>query len=108
MSAEARSLRETAIRLMQLAEQLDAWQQPTQQTTTTPRAPRRSAKPSGQRWPAQDKRQLVRDYVGGMTFAELARKYNRTIGAIRLRLVGKKAGLMHDEAFVRSVMSEAS
>jgi len=107
MSAEARSLRETAIRLMQLAEQLDAWQQPTQQTTVT-RASRRSAKPSGQRWSTQDKRQLVRDYVGGMTFAELARKYNRTIGAIRLRLVGKKAGLMHDEAFVRSVMSEAS
>jgi hypothetical protein len=43
-----------------------------------------------------------------MTFAELARKYNRTIGAIRLRLVGKKAGLMHDEAFVRSVMSDIS
>jgi transposase-like protein len=92
---------------MQLAEQLDAWQQPVRQTTSA-RTSRQTAKPSGKRWSAADKRQIVRDYVGGMTFAELARKYNRTIGAIRLRLVGKKAGLMHDEAFVRSVMSDAS
>jgi hypothetical protein len=43
-----------------------------------------------------------------MTFAELARKYNRTAGSLRLRLVGKKAGLMHDEDFVRDVLSEGA
>ena len=43
-----------------------------------------------------------------MTFAELARKYNRTTGSIRQRLVGKKAGLMLDEEFVRDVLSEGT
>jgi len=104
MSVEARSLRETAIRLMQLAEELDGWQEPSSQVMPA-RTSRRSASPSGQRWTTAEKRQIVRDYVGGMTFAELARKYNRTVGAVRLRLVGKKAGLMHDKAFVRGAIS---
>ena len=106
MNVQARSLRETAIRLMQLAEQLETWQ-PTNQTPAT-RAPLRLAKPSGQRWSTRAKREVVRDYVGGMTFAELARKYNRTTGSIRQRLVGKKAGLMLDEEFVRDVLSEGT
>ena len=107
MNVQARSLRETAIRLMQLAEQLDAWQQPTTPTTST-RSRRRSAVPTSRRWSTREKREVVRDYVGGMTFAELARKYNRTAGSLRLRLVGKKAGLMHDEDFVRDVLSEGT
>ena len=104
MSAQARSLRETAIRLMQLAEELDAGQEPDNRVTTA-KPSRRPAKPSGQRWTTPEKREIVRDYVGGMTFAELARKYNRTVGAVRLRLVGKKAGLMHDKDFVRGAIS---
>lgn len=60
----------------------------------------RPTKPAAARWTESDKRAIVEDALSGMTMAQMARKYGRTQGAIRLRLYGKKAGLLRHSTVV--------
>ena len=53
-------------------------------------------RPAPARWTEEEKRAVVQDALSGMSIDQMARKYGRTVGAIRLRLYGKKAGLLHN------------
>lgn len=53
-------------------------------------------RPAASRWTEEEKRAVVQDALSGMSMEQMARKYGRTVGAIRLRLYGKKAGLLHN------------
>jgi hypothetical protein len=56
--------------------------------------PPRPSRPAAARWSEDEKRAVVEDALSGMSLPQMARKYGRTQGAIRLRLYGKKAGLL--------------
>ena len=60
----------------------------------------RPNKPAPARWSESDKRSIVEDALSGMSMVQMARKYGRTQGAIRLRLYGKKAGLLRRSTVV--------
>ena len=64
-------------------------------------------RPSAARWTEEDKRQVVQDALSGMSMEQMARKYGRTVGAIRLRLYGKKAGLLH-KSHLNNIWRETS
>ena len=76
-----------------------------QQAPTT--RPQKRGRPAPPHWTAEEKAQVIRDALSGMTLAQMSRKYGRSVGAIRLRLYGKKAGLFHDaEAVKRAMMDD--
>lgn len=76
---------------------------PSQSSRSASRA-RRKAPPA---WTEDQKRAIVRDCLDGMSMTQMARKYGRTVGAIRLRLYGSKAGLMNDEQAVAAALRDS-
>lgn len=61
--------------------------------------PNKPSRPAATRWTEDQKKAIVADALSGMSMSQMARKYGRTQGAIRLRLYGKKAGLLRKHHF---------
>ena len=78
---------------------------------STPQAhtrPTKSRRPGPPKWTEAEKQQVVRDAWSGMSMSQMAKKYGRSVGAIRLRLYGKKAGLMNNEKFLRQALQDTA